>query len=200
MRMIPNRMTTLCLKPCILPTLLVLLPVQSLAQNDSAFLDCAQFTDRGQRIACLEDALEAATPDRPAPEDEVEATAPRPENPGRDTAAIPPQASSRDDSRSAHPGDAEDERVAEFGVPGARVEQGEDGTEALHDTVTELEEVRPNQWRISLASGQVWVQVHPKRFNLREGYPVRIYPSDWGDNYRLETERLSGFIQVLRTE
>src|SRR5690606_26733789 len=30
--------------------------------QDSAFLACGQLSDRGQRIACLEDALEAASP------------------------------------------------------------------------------------------------------------------------------------------
>ena len=91
------------------------------------------------------------------------------------------------------------DRVESFGRE-TRVVVNDDGEDELIDVISELYMARPNQWLIRLASGQVWRQTHPKRINLREGDNVRIYPSHWGDNFRLETPRLSGFIQVLRVE
>jgi len=75
-----------------------------------------------------------------------------------------------------------------------------EGQEELIDVVVELTMAKPNMWLIRLASGQVWRQTHSRRYNLRKGDEVRIYSTQWGENYRLETERLSGFIQMLRVE
>lgn len=93
----------------------------------------------------------------------------------------------------------EAQRLEEFGR-GPRVVINENGEDELNDVVVELLMAKPNMWLIRLESGQVWNQVHPKRLNLREGDVVRIYPTGWGDNFRLETARLSGYIQVLRVE
>ena len=98
---------------------------------------------------------------------------------------------------SAQAGQAE--QVAEFGRQ-SRVVINENGEDELNDVVAELVMAKPDQWLVKLASGQVWRQTHPRRLNLREGDAVRIYPTGWGENFRLEAERLSGFIQVLRVE
>lgn len=82
----------------------------------------------------------------------------------------------------------------------SKVVENAEGEEELFDTVTELVMAKPNMWLIRLASGQVWRQTHVRRFNLREGDEVRIYPTNWGENYRLETQRLSGFIQLERIQ
>lgn len=94
---------------------------------------------------------------------------------------------------------AGDDRVGEFGRQG-RVVVNDSGEDELHDTIAELLMAKPNQWLIRLASGQVWRQTTPKRLNLREGDEVRIYPSHWGNNYRLEAGRLNGYIQIVRVE
>jgi hypothetical protein len=94
---------------------------------------------------------------------------------------------------------AQTDQVAEFGRQ-SRVVINENGEDELNDVVTELVMAKPDQWLVKLASGQVWRQTHPRRLNLREGDAVRIYPTGWGENFRLEAERLSGFIQVLRVE
>lgn len=91
------------------------------------------------------------------------------------------------------------EELADFGLQ-SRVLLNEEGESELFDVVVELDMVRPDQWLLTMASGQVWRQTHPRRLNLKKGDNVRIYPSGWGRNFRLETERLSGFIQVLRLE
>ena len=82
----------------------------------------------------------------------------------------------------------------------SKVIENAEGQEELIDVVVELTMAKPNMWLIRLASGQVWRQTHSRRYNLRKGDEVRIYSTQWGENYRLETERLSGFIQMLRVE
>jgi len=105
-----------------------------------------------------------------------------------------------EDDQEAVAGTEDEDRLENFGRGAPRVVVNEDGEEELNDVITELFLAQPSMWLIRLESGQVWRQVHPKRLNLREGDPVRIYPTGWGDNFRLETSRLSGYIQVLRVE
>lgn len=71
-----------------------------------------------------------------------------------------------------------------------------DATKEPLDEVSTLDIVKPNMLDITLNSGQVY----PKRFGLREGDLVRFYPSRWGDNFKLTTSRLSGFIQVSKVK
>lgn len=64
--------------------------------------------------------------------------------------------------------------------------------------VAELRETVPNSYLITLDNGQIWRQTVPMAYALREGYEVRLYPSRWGDSYRLTNETLRGYIQVER--
>lgn len=82
----------------------------------------------------------------------------------------------------------------------ARVLETEEGDNELVDTVTNLDERIPNQWEITLASGQVWHQINSKRYRLREGMEVRIYPSPFGGSFRLTAANVNGFIQVRRVQ
>lgn len=197
------------------------------AQNDSAFLACAQITDRNERLQCLDEALNSAVSEQ----EETESAA-RVEDFGSSQQAVTESQSGnaeKEEKRSFFRlpkiggifkrGDDEAEseqeaaatepvvdrnreserRVEDFGRE-TRVVVNENGEDELYDTVTELDQSRPNLWRIRLASGQLWRQVHPKRYNLKVGDNVRIYPSRWGDDYRLQIDRLSGFIQISRVE
>lgn len=65
-------------------------------------------------------------------------------------------------------------------------------------TVAALRETVPNSYLITLDNGQVWRQTVPMPYRLREGLEVRLYPSRWGDSYRLTNEQLRGYIQVER--
>ena len=199
------------------------------AQTQEDFLACAEFTDRVERVICLEEALEAATDtSEPAEvadtETAVEDFGQAPEaavtvsedeesseggkgflprirmpsiggifsrNRDEEESNVPEEPSA-DESAKATP-------VESFGRERARVVENEDGREELRDVVTDIETYR-NMLTITLASGQVWRQTHTRRFNLREGDEVRIYPSAWGESYRLETDRLNGFIQVGRVQ
>lgn len=79
-----------------------------------------------------------------------------------------------------------------------RVIEGTDGKSELIDTITELEQLGPNLWLITLESGQTWTQMLSKRYALEEGDEVRIYTTRWGNSYRLSAPRIGGFIQVER--
>ncbi len=210
--------------PCFLA--LMTASILANAQEADAFLACAEITDRVERVICLEEALESATATQAAdpavmedtPETEVEDFG---TSPGAVTETanvvergaeerrsffrlprLPSLFGGGDDAPESDAMDAEpveENAVESFGRE-ARVVVNMDGQDELQDVITELLEANPNMWLIRLASGQVWRQTHSKRLNLREGDAVRIYPSRWGENYRLQTPRLSGFIQVLRVE
>ena len=197
------------------------------AQDDSAFLACAQIKDRNERLQCLDEALNSAVGEQ----EETESAA-SVENFGSSQEAMTesqPENADKEEKRSFFRlpklggifkrGDDEVESEEENAAPEPAVERNRgserrvedfgretrvvvnaNGEDELHDTVTELVQSKPNLWRIRLASGQVWRQVHPKRYNLKVGDNVRIYPSRWGDDYRLQIDRLNGFIQISRVE
>ena len=151
--------------------------------DESDFLACARYTNRAIRFACLDATLQKAikqqNPTANSPISEENKSLPRPV-----------------DNRAAN-----QERVDTFGLEQeTRVVSTGEGTEELQDEITALNSIKPNMWDITLNGGQVWRQVLPKRFDLRPGDMVRIYPSRWGNNFRLTTSRLSGFIQVSRVK
>jgi len=186
---------------------------QQVSAQDSAFLACGQLSDRGQRIACLEDALETAlAADRvvsggsesiansasvemplKAPVAEVAEVA--------EVADVPesPAAVQRDEKVQ----DAENDRslvdrIRSFGSRDqTSISSDASGQDQLHDTITELEQ-RNNLWTVTLASGQVWRQEVSRFYNLREGDEITIYRAGIGNGYRMATGRLSGFIRVER--
>lgn len=65
-------------------------------------------------------------------------------------------------------------------------------------TVKTIRERIPDSYVITLEDGQIWEQTAPKRYPLRPGLEVRIYPTTWGDSYRLAGMDLSGYIQVRK--
>jgi hypothetical protein len=64
--------------------------------------------------------------------------------------------------------------------------------------VVEIREYKPSAYIITLDNGQVWQQTEPKRYSLRPGLEVKIYPTQWGDNYRMSGVNSGGHIQVKR--
>lgn len=72
--------------------------------------------------------------------------------------------------------------------------------EELVAMVAGVREFAPGQLTVTLANGQVWRQTRAERYNLREGHEVRIYPTRWGNNFRMSAKGLGGFIQVERVE
>jgi len=199
------------------------------AQSVDEFLACEEFTDRVERVICLEEALEAATASHESSDVAESTTSVEDFGQAPETATMDDE-DANENGRGLLPrirmpsiggifgrnrGGEEEDTVEEeepaaeqaasagtvenFGRERARIVETEDGREELRDVVLDLDTYR-NMLTITLASGQVWRQTHSRRFNLREGDEVRIYPSRWGDSYRLETDRLNGFIQVGRVE
>ncbi len=72
--------------------------------------------------------------------------------------------------------------------------------EEFFGTIVELRERLPNAYVIRLDNGQIWEQTEPKRYTLRPGLEVRIYPTRWGSRYRLTGIDSGGHIQVRRVE
>ena len=71
------------------------------------------------------------------------------------------------------------------------------GPTELVDRIAALE-TGPNGWIITLKNGQIWRQSINKRYHLQNGQQVRIYPTIWGESYRLSAEGNGAFIQVKR--
>ena len=90
-------------------------------------------------------------------------------------------------------------RVTEenFGLPPEKQEEGNDLIE-LHSTISKLREYVPGRYLITLENGQVWRQMVGEKYPLKVGYKVLIYPSRWGQSFRLSAEGVKGFIQVER--
>lgn len=65
-------------------------------------------------------------------------------------------------------------------------------------TVTELRELEPNHWLITLDNDQVWRQNRARRYMLEVGDEVTLRSSSWGPSYRLTDPDRGGFIQVER--
>lgn len=94
----------------------------------------------------------------------------------------------------------------EPGTPGigpAATDEGEARPaepEEFVSTIAALDEKLRDRYTITLDNGQVWRQMLAKRYALRVGQEVRIYPTRWGDSYRLSSKELRGFIQVERVK
>jgi hypothetical protein len=177
------------------------LALPAVAQDDSAFLSCARFEDRGQRIACLEDALEAATTAAPG-QTMVPAAAVAPAAAPSAPPSAAESAAAESDTATASTGERSVmERIRGFGQnkPATSISTDEDGQERLHDSIAALQK-RNNLWVVTLGSGQVWRQTYPRTLLLREGDDVEIYREGIGSGYRLATPRLSGFIRVERMQ
>jgi hypothetical protein len=96
---------------------------------------------------------------------------------------------------------ARPESPAEDGIETRAVDasrESEEADHAYHGTITALRERLPYAYVITLDNGQVWRQVDPKKYPLRTGLEVRIYPSRWGESYRLSGEGTGSFILVRR--
>jgi hypothetical protein len=97
-------------------------------------------------------------------------------------------------------GKEEDPQAAFRRETNARVLSSEEGDQLLVDTIFSTVEIIPDQWEVTLSSGQVWRQVNSKKYRLREGMEVRVYPSPFGGSFRLSASGVNGFIQVRRVQ
>lgn len=184
--------------------------------QESAFLKCADISAREARVLCLEQALDAATSKKtgnasassnaaatnpppkvlPSPPTQPRTTTPIASNTPTATAATPEPASppakqggSKWDLFGLFEKSSEQSKAAEAAALEA---------DTMHAKVAQLSQYKSNAWEITLDNGQVWRQVYSQSFLLRKGDDVKIYPTTWGEQFRLETVSGRGFLRVQR--
>jgi hypothetical protein len=147
----------------------------SAQETDSVTVDVGECTDLEspeERLACYEAQVEAELKRR-----DSEAAATAPERPA-DAAPPPPRTETRDTDQPAAAPEAEPVEIV--------------------GTVASVRETIPNNYTITLEDGQIWRQTYPKKYPLRAGHRVTIYPTRWGSSFRLESDSVRGYIQVER--
>jgi hypothetical protein len=153
---------------------------------------CTSLESADARLACFGAQVDAALEERPPSEvDERSAVT---EDADADRAAP------RSDERSRR-AEEQTERTAK-----RRLRAHSRSEEALEDAgegeysgvIVAIRERLPNAYVITLDNGQVWQQTEPKQYPLRPGLEVRIYPTGWGNYYRLNGLGTGTHIQVRR--
>jgi hypothetical protein len=186
--------------------------------SDSVTVDvgrCVDLESPEQRFACYEAEVEAVREARGAGRPEAAETE------SSDHAAGPVSAGSSGsgapEDRAVSSGRAAGSAAA---GPAAGARQGSDastaasrgaggrGTDAerandedareIVSTIVDVRETRSNTSLVTLDNGQIWRQMQPKWYPMRPGQAVRLYPTSWGNSYRLTAEDLNSFIQVER--
>jgi hypothetical protein len=138
-----------------------------------ARLDCF---DQLARRALADESADAAPGTGPAPADPAAAEGETSAASGADRApSVVPERGSRREARAADRA----EREVASGVVAVR-------------------EIQPARIEVTLANGQVWRQTNSDRYDLLVGHEVKIYPSGFGQYFRLSSKELRGFIQVER--
>lgn len=158
------------------------------AQSGDRLIDCTQIDDPERRLACY-DALIGRSSDE-TPGDETANAESQP-------ALAPPQQNTQTDTADEEP------TVDDFGQdsnPSSARIQREDEDFELIDSVADIRQYHRGRVEITLSSGQIWRQSAARNFHLNEGDEVRIYPSNFGIDYRLSVQGRSGFIQVRRID
>lgn len=189
-------------KRLIVPTItLLILPVVNFAQSAGVYVDigpCMAMEEDAERYACydlLEEQIRAAqTRETELPRVSIQRNTRQP------AADVTVSDSSSEDEASVVDFGRETPATTSNRETTARLLDNEDGGQELIDAIVALKEPLPNQWQVTLASGQVWHQINSKRYRLQEGMEIRIYPSPFGGSYRLSATNLNGFIQVRRIQ
>lgn len=176
-----------------------------LAQDDSGTVTvdvarCLELESAEARLACfgaeVDEVLEERGPGVPAEQPQADAAdAAEDERVGTERVREPAAQQEPGLSRSERRAMREAERDA---APAAR-DSAPDPAE-FSGRIVELRERLPNAYVIRLDNGQIWEQTEPKRYALRPGLEVRIYPTRWGSRYRLTGIDSGGHIQVRRVE
>jgi hypothetical protein len=172
--------------------LAVLLPVTSSAQ-DEAFLRCANFSEREARVQCLETELNQAVSEQNSKQTTATPSAPS------TTQAPTVKAESTATPQAAGAVEPTSKSFELFGLLNRdKAPKPTKDIEAMQAEITELKLYKTDAWTITLDNGQVWRQLYTKRYALRVSDAIKIYKSEWGEQFRLEAERFNGFIQVER--
>lgn len=142
--------------------------------------ECVELTSAAERYACFERQVDVAlTEDAETAHD---AGVPGTQGADSDTPAL----------------DSDTPSNAGAAPRASAVAEEDEPPGQIVSTIAALDERLPDQYVITLDNGQAWRQMTSKRYALRVGYHVRVYPTRWGNAYRLAAEETKGFIQVER--
>lgn len=163
--------------------LALLVPLSAAAQD--TLLGCREIEDAAERVACYDRVVDRIS--------------------GRNASGAPENGAPRTPS-SGTPADGggapQDELFGRSRVESERTLRQTFGIQAppagIAVKVAALARAPDRTLVITLDNGQVWRQTVPMPYRLREGLEVRLYPSRWGDTYRLTNDQLRGYIQVER--
>jgi hypothetical protein len=188
----------------------LLLAQAAVGQNGASVVvdlaECVDIVVDHERFACYERRVAESTQREQAREENVPGSnsaaidaAPASQSPAPLPSAAsldPPATESLEERRSARDAErlqAKEERAQR---KAARDEPPEGEEPGFISSITQLRETVPNAWLVALDNGEVWEQIDPKPYRLKEGMQVRIYASNWGSSYRLTAPDLNGFIRV----
>jgi hypothetical protein len=158
----------------------------SFGDTTAAIEACARIADQVARLDCFDKLA------RPVPGRSVET----PPSPAAPAAVGPPQSSA-----AAPPTAADTAPAPAASVPSKReARAAERADREVMSSVTALREIQPGRVEVTLANGQVWRQTYSDSYNLLVGHEVKIYPSGFGQYFRLTSTKLRGFIQVERVK
>jgi hypothetical protein len=184
---------------CALTALLAALGSQSAyAQGSEAVTvdvgRCTHLESPDARLACFGAQVDAVLEERGQTEAGERTAAIEDGDTGRETRRSDERSNGREEQRErpAERGSSDDQRAS-----GTAEEAAED---EYSGTIVAMRERLPNAYVITLDNGQVWEQAEPKQFPLRPGLEVRIYPTRWGSNYRLNGIGTGGHIQVRKVQ
>jgi hypothetical protein len=156
---------------------------QSTGETAAAIEACARIADQAARLDCF-DKLARSAPGRSV-----------------ETAPSPAPAAAVDPQSAVAPQTAGDTPAPAASVTSRREVRAADRAEReVMSSVTALREIQPGRVEVTLANGQVWRQTYSDRYNLLVGHEVKIYPSGFGQYFRLSSTELRGFIQVERVK
>ena len=155
---------------------------QGSADTGAAMAACARITEERARLECFDELVRQA-PGRSA--ENAAGPPPAASEPQRSTAAVATGA-------DAAPVAVESEASRREARAAERAER------EFTSSVTALREIQPGRVEVTLANGQVWRQTHSDRYALLVGHEVKVYPSGFGEYYRLSSLESRGFIQVER--
>jgi hypothetical protein len=172
--------------------------------------ECVNIAADDERFACYERRVAESTqreqereeeaPERQSAaigaESEPGALAPPPSPASLDQPA-PQSLEERRSARAAERVQAKEER-AQRQATRDEPPEAEDG--GVISSIVQLRETVPNAWLVALDNGEVWEQIDPKPYRLKEGMKVRVYASSWGSSYRLTALDLNGFIRVRQRQ
>jgi len=156
---------------------------------------CVGLATEQARFECYQERVDAALENRDV---SPQGAAVEPASPARPAAAAAPAAAAVPATPAAAPAPTAPPIQSAARTQVNRSIEPEPEPEEIFGTIAALQERGPNIWVITLDNGQIWAMNLPRRYPLRVGQDVKVYPTQWGSSYRLTVPEHGSFVQVER--